>query len=211
MASFQLYVLQLKKKQKTKHPNKNDSKNPYRVQLKLPVWVWGHPHRQPSNGHIPRENWLFLLYQPVATNSSSARDGTCEPLPHLCWSCAGLLFCRPCAGKHSWYEFMRAIAMSYPKDIAQHPCCSLALTSFLLILCHVPGALGWGSWYWCPVYGWALSLLLAFWPVMSLHWLLPTVSLARVKKSITNLWLLWGACPHFFPRGILKQGEVRNM
>lgn len=149
----------------------------------LPAWVWDHSHRQPTNGHILRENGSFSYTSQQLSTSPQLGIEPCDPLPHPGWSFAGLLFCRPCVGNHSWYEFVSAMSCHVQKATFHSiPCCSLALVFSLLILCYVPWALEWGSWYG------ELSLLLAFWPIMSLHWLLSTVSLAKVK-STTNLWL----------------------
>lgn len=76
------------------------------------TYQWPHPQKK---------NDSFSYTSQQLPTAPQLGIGPCDPLPHPCWSFAGLLFCRPCAGNHSQYEFLSAIVMPCPNDyISQH-------------------------------------------------------------------------------------------
>lgn len=73
------------------------------------------------------EDSLFLQ-QPSAAVSSPGWVRSHDPLPIDDWIFTGTVFCRPCAGNHSWCEFLSLETMSND-SVSQPPPWWLAPTS----------------------------------------------------------------------------------
>lgn len=74
-----------------------------------------HKHGQ-LQAATPLKKSDSLPQQQSMANSSSGRLEPHESLSHQCQDSGWLDLYRSCAGNHSCHEFMRAMALSYPKD-----------------------------------------------------------------------------------------------
>lgn len=92
------------------------------------AFVWTS-HWSMSNSTVATitEDSLFLQ-QPSAAVSSPGWVRSYDPLPIDGWIFTGTVFCRPCAGYHSWCEFLSLETMSND-SVSQPPPWWLAPTS----------------------------------------------------------------------------------
>lgn len=92
------------------------------------AFVWTS-HWSMSNSTVAAitEDSLFLQ-QPSAAVSSPGWGRSYDPLPIDGWIFTGTVFCRPCAGYHSWCEFLSLETM-WNDSVSQPPPWWLAPTS----------------------------------------------------------------------------------
>lgn len=114
------------------------------VRAPMCVWVSGHPlkHGVPTSDHVLQKQWFSLHQQLSAANSLSVSGGRCRLeiiYPSYDRILAGLISRMSCAGSHSCYAFMSAIALSCPEDMPPS-----LLHSFCPLFCDVPCTLVWG-------------------------------------------------------------------
>lgn len=78
------------------------------------MWGYSLEHSEPIRSYLPEENQYWFPQQPSTANSFQIKGGSSQTSSPSMLECWLLLFG---SGKHSCYEFMSDMIVSYPEDI----------------------------------------------------------------------------------------------